>query len=306
MRAFPSLAFVFIPLTLASADIASAADKTLAPGDIFRDCENCPEMVVIPAGRFLMGAPESDADRQANEGPQHEVTIPAPFAVAKFEVTREQFAAFAGDTGWETVEACITYENGSWEARPGRTWRDPGFPQDASHAVDCVTFDDAEGYVEWLSRKTGEAYRLLTEAEWEYTARAGAATRFFFGDDSAVLCRYANGADQSAKALFPDWTWANDCDDRHPFTAPVGTFEPNGFGLYDVTGNVWEWVSDCFHDSYDGAPGDSSSWTDPDCEFRAVRGGGLFDSPGVMRLTFRIKARPTTPPLSAASASHEQ
>jgi formylglycine-generating enzyme required for sulfatase activity len=220
------------------------------------------------------------------------VTIRAPFAAGKFEVTRGQFAAFVQDTGRETTDACITYENGSWEARTGRTWSDPGFPQDASHAVDCVTFDDAESYVAWLSRKTGKAYRLLTEAEWEYAARAGATTRYFSGDDGAALCRSANGADHSAKALFPDWTWSSSCDDGHPFTAPVGTFEPNAFGLYDVTGNVWEWVSDCFHDSYDGAPGDGSSWAEPSCEFRTVRGGGLFDSPGVMRLSFRIKATP--------------
>jgi formylglycine-generating enzyme required for sulfatase activity len=249
-------------------------------------------MVVIPAGRFLMGAPETDTEHQANEGPQHAVTIATPFAVGRFEVTRGEFAAFADDTARGTGGDCFTYENGSWEARPGKTWRDPGFAQDESHAVDCVTFDDANAYVAWLSERTGEDYRLLTEAEWEYAARGGSTTPYFFGDDSGALCTYANGADKSAKARFLDWTWANDCDDGHAFTAPAGSFRPNAFGLHDMTGNVWEWVSDCYHETYDEAPVDGTSWATPGCPQHVLRGGGLFDSPGVMRLTFRGKGTP--------------
>jgi formylglycine-generating enzyme required for sulfatase activity len=292
MRMFSSLIAVStIGVLLSPGEIDASGDGP-SPGDMFSDCDNCPEMIVIPAGRFAMGASETDGERQARESPQHEVTIPEPFAVGKFEVTRGQFADFVADRGWKTQDACGTYENEGWDLRPGRTWRDPGFPQDATHPVNCVTFDDARGYVAWLSEKTGHDYRLLSEAEWEYAARGGATTPFFFGEEEAALCQNANGADKSAQALSPTWTWANSCDDGHPFTAPVGTYRPNAFGLHDMTGNVWEWVSDCFHESYDGAPDDGSSWETPDCPLRVSRGGGLFDSPSVLRLTFRGKGTP--------------
>ena len=293
MRALPILAVVlFLLPAVSGAGEAGTAQGILVAGNTFHDCETCPEMVVIPAGRFLMGAPETDTQRQANEGPQHEVTIATPFAVGRFEVTRGEFAAFVEDRQWKTEDGCVTYDNGSWEARPGKTWRDPGFAQDASHPVDCVTFDDANAYVAWLAGKTGEDYRLLTEAEWEYAARAGAGTPNFFGEDASAICEYGNGADQSAKSFHPDWTWASACDDGHASTAPVGTYRPNAFGLHDMTGNVWEWVSDCFHDTYQGAPGDGSSWAEAGCGTRLLRGGSFFDSAGVLRLTFRGKNGP--------------
>jgi formylglycine-generating enzyme required for sulfatase activity len=286
---------IFVALVLIClAPAARADDRVLRPGDTFRDCEDCPEMVVIPAGRFVMGAPVTDRERQAAEGPPHEVTIPAPLAVGRFEVTRGEFAAFVDARGWATPDACTTYEDGNWDARPGRTWRDPGFPVDDTHPVNCVTFEDVLAYLDWLSTETGEPYRLLTEAEWEYAARAGSASRYFFGDDPASLCSFANGADLSAKEISPDWTWTSDCSDGHPFSAPVGSYQPNAFGLYDMTGNVWEWVSDCYHDSYEGAPTDGTSWTGPPCDLHVSRGGGLFDSPAVLRVTFRGKGAPGT------------
>jgi formylglycine-generating enzyme required for sulfatase activity len=163
---------------------------------------------------------------------------------------------------------------------------------DDTHPVNCVSFEDALAYLDWLSTKTGESYRLLTEAEWEFAARGGSVSPYFFGDNPDSLCNFSNGADLSAKAIFPDWTWANGCSDDHPFTSPVGSFQPNAFGLYDMTGNVWETVSDCYHDSYEGAPTDGTSWTSSPCDLHVWRGGGLFDSPGVLRVTFRGKGAP--------------
>ncbi|MCB1496293.1 MAG: formylglycine-generating enzyme family protein [Bauldia sp.] len=286
------------PVSLAAALLCLAAnghaqDGAPAPGSTFRDCDNCPEMVVVPAGRFVMGAGDNDPAGRDDEAPAHEVAIPS-FAVGRFEVTRGAFAAFVDATDWKTDDACVTYEDESWQAREGRTWRDPGFPVDDTHPVNCVTTDDVGGYLAWLSEMTGEDYRLPSEAEWEYAARAGSVTPFYFGEDKAAICDYANAADRSAKAQFPDWTWTSDCDDGHPFTAPVGSFKPNAFGLYDMTGNVWEWVADCYHDTYTGAPADGSAWTASPCERRMSRGGGLFDSPDVLRVAFRGGGKPAS------------
>lgn len=286
-----------LPLAAAAIIVAApgyAQDEAPAPGETFRDCDQCPEMVVIPAGRFIMGAPDSDDGQRPDEGPLREVTIGAPFAVGKFEVTRGEFAAFVDATDRKTDDACVTYEDGAWEARAGRTWRDPGFPVDDRHPVNCITFDDVTAYLAWLSEMTGRSYRLLSEAEWEYAARAGSTTPFIFGEDAAAVCDHANSADQSAKAEYPDWTWTSACDDGYTFTAPVGSFEPNDFGLHDMTGNLWEWVADCYHESYEGAPTDGSAWTETPCVVRLSRGGGLFDSTGVLRVAFRGGGKPAT------------
>ena len=216
----------------------------------FQDCPTCPQMVVLPAGKFRMGCiDEAYACQSSDRLPSHNVDV-ASFAISRFEVTRGQFKAFAAATGHPS-EGC-EFEEGSW--------RKQGWQSD-DHPVVCVGWSDAQAYVRWLGGETGFAYRLPTEAEWEYAARGGMTTRFYWGYRASDLCRYEN-----ADGL--------DCDDPWDRTAPVGSFRPNGFGLYDIVGNVSEWVQDCWHDSYEDAPNDGSAWLRGGaCDRRVVRGG---------------------------------
>ena len=264
--------------------MAGATDAQPA-GTTFRDCPECPEMVVVPSGRFQMGSPSSDKGRLDDEGPVHEVTIARPFAVGVNEVTRGEFARFAEATGRSTGNDCESYESGEWKARSGRHWRDPGFSQTDEHPVVCVRWNDAQAYVRWLSRETGEAYRLPSEAEWEYVARAGTKTARYWGESESGQCRYANGADAST-----DFDWRTGCNDGHARTAPVGSYEANGYGLHDVLGNVWEWVEDCWNESYRGAPRDGSAWTSEECGRRVLRGGSWHVNPRHLRSADRARS----------------
>jgi formylglycine-generating enzyme required for sulfatase activity/uncharacterized caspase-like protein len=274
--------------------LSANEDCALKPKDVFRECDNCPEMVVVPAGSFTMGSPSTEKGRYDNEGPQHTVTIAHAFAVGKFTVTVDQFADFVKATGHDVGSKCWTFEDGKNEERADRSFRNPGFSQTGSHPAVCLSWDDAKAYVAWLSRKTGKAYRLLTEAEWEYAARArtapGSYPRYFFGDNEDDMCRYGNGADQTAKskiAGIKDWTFVN-CSDGYAYTAPVGSFLPNAFGLYDMHGNAWQWVEDCWHDNYQGAPTDGSAWGGGDCSRRVLRGGSWLINPGYLRAAERL------------------
>jgi len=234
------------------------AERALKPGDRFRECANdCPEMIVIPAGEFMMGSPVNKEGRLSNEddgdGHQHKVTIARPFAVSKFDVT------FAD---WN---ACVSV-GGCPQAS------DPGWERGTRRPFTYVGWDDAQTYAAWLSRMTSRTYRLLTEAEWEYAARAGKQTAYYWGDE--IGKDNANCADCGSQ-------W-----DGHE-TSPVGSFKPNAFGLYDMAGNVWQWVQDCYHDNYNGAPMNGSAWTAGDCSRRVVRGGSWANNPEVLRSAVR-------------------
>jgi formylglycine-generating enzyme required for sulfatase activity/uncharacterized caspase-like protein len=276
--------------------LTAAQERALKPKDAFRECENCPEMVVVPAGSFTMGSPKGEKDRFDDEGPQHVVRIGKPFAVDKVHVTVDQFAAFVGETGYLASARCSTFNNGAWNESADRSWRNPGFLQEGSHPVVCVSWDDANAYVDWLSKKTGKIYRILSEAEWEYAAHGrtspGAYSRFWFGDDEKDLCRYGNGANRKARDIpgwNKDWTVAS-CNDGYLYTSPVGHFAPNAFGLYDMAGNAEQWTADCYHDGYNGAPADGSAWTEGPCsEVHVVRGGSWFSIPGYLRAAQRYK-----------------
>jgi formylglycine-generating enzyme required for sulfatase activity len=274
--------------------LSLAEECALKPKDSFRECSGCPEMVVVPAGLFTMGSPASENERGNDEGPQHTVTIGKPLAVGKFHVRVDQFAAFVAETGYDARSKCLTFEGGKFEERSDRSWRNPGFAQGGSQPAVCVNRNDAKAYVDWLARKTGRNYRLLTEAEWEYAARArtepGAYPPYVFGDEEADLCRHGNGADLTAKstiAAAKDWTVAP-CTDGYAYTSPVGAFAANGFGLYDMQGNAWQWTEDCYHGSYDGAPSDGEAWTTGNCGRRVVRGGSWSDYPVFLRSASRI------------------
>jgi formylglycine-generating enzyme required for sulfatase activity len=229
---------------------ASQTKPALSPGQTFKDCEDCPEMVVVPPGRFTMGS-----DKQATEQPLHEVVIIYPFAVGNYEVTHRQFAQFVRESGYDMGDSC---------------WQDPGSTLSDQHPVVCVSWNDAKAYAKWLTAKTGKPYRLLSEAEWEYAARAGTTTLRFWGDDERSACRYAN----------VQWCGAKS-------TAQTGQFKPNAFGLYDMLGNVVEWVEDCWNASYDGAPVDGSPWVTGDCISRVGRGGAWVVEPHYTRSAYR-------------------
>ncbi len=253
-------------------------------GQVFRDCADCPEMVVIPAGSFRMG--DLNSGGYDDEKPVHRVTIPRPFAVGKYEVTRGEFSAFVNDTGYGTSGGCYYWTGSQVEKSKSRNWRSPGFSQTDRDPVVCVNWDDAKAYVRWLSRKVGKEYRLPSESEWEYMARAGGTAKYPFGDSEGFLCEYGNGADRST-----GFGWKNkSCSDGYgEKTAPVGSFKPNNFRVYDTVGNASEWVEDCWHDSYRGAPSGGDAWTTGgNCRVRVLRGGSWVSDPGDLRSAVRV------------------
>ena len=262
LRQFPAGVYRGLATTrLAALRSAAAADSSGAPAnapdpaevEAFRDCRSCPEMV-IPAGTFRMGCVSGSDDCDDDELPVREVRV-ASFALSKHEVTRGQFRAFVSATG-HNARSCI----------PEGSWRDLDW-QDDDHPVVCVNWNDAQAYVDWLRRETGKRYRLPSETEWEYAARAGTTTPWFWGDRAEDRCEHANGRDSD-----------DGCDDGWERTAPVESFRANGFGLHDMAGNVSEWLEDCWHDHYYGAPRDGSARTrggacDERHTPRVVRGG---------------------------------
>ena len=230
--------------------VAVAAMPPLAP---FQDCADCPQMIPLMVGKFTMGATAAD-NANAWEGPAHTVTLTTPFAIASHEITTAQWSACVA------AKACSTMIAGPASGDPAKV------------PVVNVNWHDAQAYVKWLSAKTGRSYRLPTEAEWEYAIRARTASARYWGGDRTLQCRYGNGADVTA--LKKDKTLpAVECDDKFAALAPVGSFEPNAFGLYDMAGNAWEWVEDCWKESYAGAPANGSAFESPGCERRVIRGG---------------------------------
>lgn len=185
---------------------ADSSNLEMRPGSVFKDCPDCPEMIVIPAGRFQMGSPDSEKGRESDEGPAHAVTLGRSFALGKTHITRGQYAAFVAATGYDTGNRCGILDTSKplgWEVRNGHGWRNPGFAQQDNHPAVCLSWNDAKAYVQWLALKTGKSYRLPSEAEWEYGARAGTTTARYWGDSADQACGYANVADKTAKSLIP-------------------------------------------------------------------------------------------------------
>ncbi len=279
------------------------ADSTIwrRPGDglAFRDCPTCPELAVVPAGSFLMGSPASEPGRGDDEddtpgpgGDRVAVSLPHPFAMGRYAVTLAEFGDFVRQAGHRMEPGCHA-RYGAWQLFPDLTWQHPGFAQDDRHPVVCVSWDDAQAYVAWLGARTGQRYRLPTEQEREFATRAtgnGARQpRYFFGDGESDLCRFANIADLDAKAVNPQWNVV-DCHDGFAQTAPVGSYLPNAFGLYDMLGNVWEWTNDCFKNSLPRAGDFTAACTSVDQ--RVLRGGSWRDDGRVVRSAARIASVP--------------
>ena len=238
------------------------------------DAADLPQMIVVPAGEYTMGSPDTEARRAADEGPRHRVRIGYSFAVSRSAITVGEFARFVATTHYDAGHSCYNYEGGKYDQREGRNWRSPGFDQTDANPAVCLNYADAQAYVAWLTRTTGHAYRLLSEAEYEYLNRAGSTGAYWWGEDI--------GRDQA------------DCDgcgsrwDKTQ-TAPVDAFPPNGFGLDATTGNNWTWLADCWTDSYAGTPTDGSANLSGDCAPHALRGGSWVSHAWILRSAQRHK-----------------
>ncbi len=282
-RAIPGSAIsraVLFCLALLAAAPLLAAEARAATATPFKDCAECPEMIVVPAGKFMMGSPQTEGRLYANEGPQRQVTIKRPFAVGMYAVTFDQWYACIADLG------CNSY------------WPDDKEWGRGKRPVINVSWDDAHRYIRWLNEKATGAkrpvatsdtppppmapgqqgpYRLLTEAEWEYAARAGTTTAYYWGEVRGIGNANCDGCGS-------EW------DNKQ--TAPVGSFAPNPFGLYDMAGNVLQWVEDCYHDNYLKAPVDSTAWISGDCLARVSRGGSWYNSSYYLRAANRYSNAP--------------
>lgn len=268
--------------------VASASSKSVAttPGTVFRDCVDCPELIVLPAGSFVLGtAPEHQIPTEVPaELSPLEIRIPRPFAMGRFEITRGEYAVFARETGRDKILVhCRTWV----EERKGFRdldilWDAPNIPaqKTARHPATCIDWHDASAYAEWLSAKTGHRYRLPSEAEWEYAAKAGSRTLRPWGNDANEGCAQVNANDRRTAASYPLGWSGVDCDDGFADVAPVGSLQANAFGLYDMLGNVWEWAEDCSTLDYIGRARDAQPWVwDGGCRRRIQRGGGWSTGP---------------------------
>ena len=244
-----------------------------------------PDMARIEGGCSGIGSALTEAGRHEHES-RHPVCIET-FFLSRYEVTRRNFAAFVRATDHDSSDGCEIYGEGGWGPRDGRSWRDPGFAQNNDHPVVCVSRHDALAYAAWLSRRHGRSYRLPTEAEWEYAARAGSSTARHWGDDPARACAWANVGDRALHRHYPEWPWTiHPCDDGYVHTAPIGSFRVNLYGLYDMVGNVWEWTCSAYDAAYRGAESRCAS----DESNGVVRGGSWSNSPRWARSAGRFES----------------
>jgi len=277
-------------------DQARTSVAAQGPHSVLRDCAECPEMVIVPAGHFIMGSSAAEKSWAASHGtsmgsvadeaPQHNVSLPS-FAMGKYDVTHGEYAAFVRETGHSASDGCGR-DSFKWEKRPELTWQHPGFEQTDRDPVVCVSWRDAKAYIAWLNGKVRQEspasddgpYRLPSESEWEYSARAGTSTRFWWGDDDAATADHA-------------WYKHNSGGQTHP----VGLKPANAFGLYDTVGNVWQWTEDCYDNSYASAPADGRANETPSSDLhandsqgkclRVDRGASWFFGPWALRSATR-------------------
>ena len=273
-------------LFLATSLFASAEGST--------PCSNCPQTLPIPAGRFWMGSPANEPERESwqagTESPRHEVVIPHAFEMGRFAVTVAEFAAFVTATGYRMDGSCHVFDGRDWTPRSDISWRAPGFAQTGDHPAVCVGWHDAIAYVAWLNAGAGgSGYRLPSEAEREYAARAGPSTPFWWGPTISP-----SEANYDHREVYAGTTT------RAPYrggTVPVERYAPNGFGLYQVHGNVWEWTADCYVDTYADKTPDlrldgATPQTDRGCDRRSLRGGAFNRRPTTLRAAYRTGLDP--------------
>lgn len=312
--------FFFLVLLVACAGVVPVNEainfQSLVEGEFHQDALAdgglAPKIVLLPAGQFMMGSPEDEPGRYVDEGPLHQVDISQPFYMGLTEVTVGQFRQFVSATGYQTDAESVSgsfirdpeTENGRWHLREDVNWRfdHEGRPSRDDNPVVHVTWNDAQAYLKWLSAETGKTYRLPSEAELEYTNRAGSRGLYWWGNDTPPN-KLVNIRGDQDKSVANPLTWErttieyqyalaegdtplifDDYGDGFHGLAPVGSFSPNPFGLHDTAGNVWEWVQDCWHKNYLDAPQDGSAWPEVEqCEYRVVRGGSYYCFPRHMR-----------------------
>jgi len=249
-------------------------------GEVFKDCPDCPEMVVLPAGRFTMGSPSAEQGRFDSEGPQRAVTV-RKFSLSKLNVTGAQFSVFLAETAYQPT-ACNPILDMKWKSPGGGLVYPPGSADLPEQPAVCINWHDIQAYLDWLNRRVvlfspqlRTGYRLPSEAEWEYAARATTTTSRWWGNEVGAGRANCQGCGSP---------WDN------TFIAPGGSFGPNPFGLYDMLGNVWQWTADCWNESYAGAPTDGGAWLLGDCAKRVLRGGSWSNLPVFVRSATRSKA----------------
>jgi formylglycine-generating enzyme required for sulfatase activity len=276
---------------------------------VFRDrlsdgstCADCPEMVVVPAGRFTMGTPDNEDKREETppefrgaSQPQTAVVVRQAFALGRYHVTRGEYDAFARATGRAQAGCSVFRFNqagNDWENQDDAraSYAAPGFDQTERDPAVCLSWSDAQAYAQWLSQRTGTTYRLPSEAEWEYAARAGTQTARWWGNNATAACENANVADQTAAQQL-DWAQEPQsihmCADNFAYTAPVGRFRANAFGLYDMLGNAWQWVADCWNPTLAGRANDERPVLSGNCQSHAERGGAWNGEPWFVRSGMR-------------------
>jgi len=277
VRLLPRLLIVLIAIEIIA--VSSGYPQKLKERE-FRECPDCPEMVGIPAGKFVMGSPANEPGRFDTEGPQHVVTVSA-FGLGKYDITSAQFITFLRETRYQPMPCDNTFGMG-WRSARGKPVYAPEYDEPPKWPAVCLDWRDADAYIAWLNAKVRRLrpeitsgsgpYRLPTEAEWEYAARAGTATARWWGDAIGVNRANCNGCGSP---------W----DDR--LLADVDSFAPNPFGLYGMLGNAWQWTADCWHINYKKAPTDGSAWIDKNCSRHVIRGGSWNNLPVFVRSASR-------------------
>ncbi|MEM9305523.1 MAG: SUMF1/EgtB/PvdO family nonheme iron enzyme [Pseudomonadota bacterium] len=268
-----------LALTLLCWSLATSAEPQ------FRDVRLADDVILrfawIPGGRHAVG--DVTGSGQRDEQPTRQVELDG-FWLMTHEFTRKAFGWYVRVAAVVLPSGCQVYRD-DWAWDENASWNSPGHEQSDAEPVVCLSWHEVQAMVEWL-RARGIRVRLPSEAEWEAAARGGTTSTWFWGEDRLGLCRHANSADKTLAPHHPSFSIVA-CDDGHYRTAPVASFEPNAFGLHDVYGNVWEWVQDCWNESYVGAPADGSAWLEGDCERRGFRGGGWGDIPAYARSAIR-------------------
>jgi formylglycine-generating enzyme required for sulfatase activity len=285
------VAYTVFFLLVVCACTNSGADPAKSGSQYFKDCDVCPELVRIEPGEFQMGLAEGEIAQpgypegeELHELPAHRVQIDYPFAIGRYEVSIGEFTAFAAATKFEG-KGCFVLVDKAWELSPNANFRAPGFDVTTANPAACLNYNDSAAYLEWLSVRTGQTYRFPTEAEWEYVARSGLGDEPVPSYLGPQACEHLNGSDETfSQEITEDWKpGLFECDDGYAHTAPVGSYQPNKLGMYDVFGNVSEWTDDCFGGNHEGAPTNGSARRLEPCPLGILKGGTSAGGPGYLR-----------------------
>lgn len=263
-----------------------------------RSCEYCDELIKINSGSFVMGSPSHERGRDSDEAPRRTIAIEDNFLIGKREVTVGEFRRFVRETRYTISDGCWAEQrgNGRWRFEEDLNWQSPGFSQSDNHPVVCVSWNDAKAFIQWRNEQssaTGIFYSLPSEAQWEYAARSGSEAPAYWSESNGVSCAFSNGADASLSRKLSSLT-VSDCDDQFPYTSPAAWYKANEFGLFDMLGNVWEWVEDCYSPSFaNGQPDNGKPYTDGVCESAVKRGGSWYNPASFQRSASRSEGKKT-------------